>query len=409
MNRVKEFLMALWITLIPFQDTGFQNLPIGFLGTSPSFIPLSLLIFIHFLERVLGEQSLKVNKTVLFIVGYVLTVSATYLMISGLQSHGTNLALKTLNLSVLTLLFVYPAFFINYRDFSRIGLYVKIAFVLTVLGVVLNDLFPVDFVTKAGVIHAKELTNWRPCGFTGEASYLSAMTISLGLLSAHFSRKTVTRVIVLALTVLITFYSSSKGGWVSLLLVLPAVALIRTKMPWWFRTVLLIATIIVSNYVTEALQAKFVGDIKSSSSIATRSVLVLASILIVLHNPFGVGFAGFLPAVDKYVPQAVTCLDRYIDVHLNFAEIASYVGTNTDRAISTKTFLCDNLAFFGVPFLVLHIVFHYKLISRLAGTRHIYLLAGTLFCMIAVSTYISALGMYSIPLVYGVALNEVHR
>jgi hypothetical protein len=409
MIRIKEFLMALWIILIPFQDTGLQNLPIGFLGTSPSFIPLSLLIFIHFLEWVLGEQSLKVNKTVLFIVGYVLTVSAVYLMISGLQSHGTNLALKTMNLSVLTFLFIYPAFFINYRDFPRIALYVKIAFFTTVLGVVLNDLFPADFVTRAGLIHARELTNWRPCGFTGEASYLSAMTISLGFLSAHFSRRTAMRMIVLVLTILVTFYSSSKGGWISILLVVPAVALIRTKMHWGLRAVLLIITIIVGNYVVEELQAKFVGDIESTFSTATRSVLILTSIIIVVHNPFGVGFAGFLPAVDKYVPQAVTYLDRHFSTPLNFAEVLSYVGADTDRAISTKTFLGDNLVFFGVPFLIAYVVFHYRLFSRLAGSRHVYLLAGALFCMLAISTYIPALGMYSIPLVYGVALNEIRR
>ncbi|MFQ6009041.1 MAG: hypothetical protein ACE5K8_08840 [Candidatus Zixiibacteriota bacterium] len=180
-------------------------------------------------------------------------------------------------------------------------------------------------------------------------------------------------------------------------------------MHWGGRILLFIITIVAGNFIVEELQAKFVSDIESTFSTATRSVLILTSIIIVVHNPFGVGFAGFLPAVDKYALQAVTYLDSYLRVPLNFAEILTYVGATTDRAISTKTFLGDNLAFFGVPFLIAYVVFHYRLFSRLAGSRHVYLLAGVLFCMLAISTYIPALGMYSIPLVYGVALNEIRR
>ncbi|MCP4569369.1 MAG: hypothetical protein GY841_17480 [FCB group bacterium] len=407
MKTIQEFLIAATVLLLPFQDSGLQHLPIGILGASPSFIPLSLLIGVHFLEWLFNNRRLSINRSLIFIVGYVLIISTIYLVISGTESHGRNLLAKTFNLSVLTFLLLYPAFFINYKNIPRLGLYIKIAFVITLVGIVFNDLLMLDFVRSQGIIHASATDNIRPRGFTGEASYLSIMLMSLGMLSAHFSKEKTERIVFVALTILATAYSTSKGGLVTILAVAAFVVFFKSDIRRWLRLALIVAVIIAASYAVDLLLLRFTGDIQSGISTATRSGLMITTVLIVAHNPLGVGFAGFLPAIDKYVPQAIKYMDSIFDLPFDFTEIIAYLGANTDRTISTKTFLFDNLAFFGLPFLIIYIVFHYRLITRLIASPHTWLLAGALFCMIAISTYIPALGMYSISFVYGVALNEL--
>ena len=409
MNAVKQLLMLSWIVLIPFQDTGLQLLPIGFLGTSPSFIPLSLLILVHLVEWLFSNRPLKVSRIALYIVGYVLIISLAYLLISGFESHGRNLLVKTINLSVLTFLCLYPVFFINYHKVPRLGCYVRIAFLIAVIGVLLNDLGALSFVREGGIFHAREILSQRPCGFSGESSYLGVIVVSLGLLAAHFSRIRIEKVVIVTLTILLAIYSTSKGTVISLLIVAAIMTFLRSGIKWWLRAVLLVAIIVVGSYAFTALESRFAGDIERATSTSSRTVLMVTSLLMVVHNPFGVGFAGFLPAIDKFSPLAVEYLERLVDVPLKFSEVMAYIGADIDRGISTKTFLFDNFAYFGLPFLILYLVFHYRLISRLLKTERFFLVASALFCMIAISTYVPAFGIYSVSLVYGVAFSEVFR
>jgi hypothetical protein len=401
--------MGTWIILIPFQDTGLQRLPIGFLGTCPSFIPLSLLIVVHFYEWLMSIKTPTINRTLLLIVGYTFIVSMFYLLIYGFESHGSSLIFKTFNLSILTTLFLYPVFFIDYNKVPRLATYVKVAFAIVVLGVILNDLIQADFIHHPGIFHAYDTDNWRPRGLSGESSYLSSITATLGLLSAYFSRKKMVRILILVATIVIVIFSASKGGLITLLLVTGMLMLLKSKIRWWSRVALLILLVVAGNYFVDQLTTRFIGDIENTTSTATRSGLIITSLMIVTYNPFGVGFSGFLPAINEYALLALDYLDRLLGLPMNIVELASYIGADTDHAISTKTFLFDNLSYFGIPFLIVYVVFHYKLISRLLKTDKVLLLASVLFCVVAISTYIGGLGMYNISLIYGVAFCGVFR
>jgi hypothetical protein len=133
------------------------------------------------------------------------------------------------------------------------------------------------------------------------------------------------------------------------------------------------------------------------------------SVVTMFHNPLGVGFSGFLPAINKYAPLAVDYLSRAAGGTFNFTELLSYVGADSDINISTKTFFFDNLLYFGLPFLVIFILFHRRLLAFLRRDNSLYLYAAVLFSLVALTTYVGGVGLYSFALVYGLAYRRMGK
>lgn len=404
MKSIKEFLLASWIILIPFQDSGLQGLPIAFLGGSPSFIPGALLILLVFTEWLVGRTGYRFNRSLIYIIGYIVVVNALYLILFGTESHGTNLIVKSFNLTVLTGLLILPIFFFPY-DSPRLGKYIKTAFIISLAGVLLGDLLKLDFFVNSPFLHFNENLSMRPRGFALESSTLSAQISTLGILAIYFTKRIVTKMAILSVTVTMLIYSTSRGGLAVALIAGIAMALIGGLSGWkrvGFAAGIILAVVLSLNF----FQRSFAKDLAVLTSTATRSGMMLSAINAVAHNPLGVGYAGFLPAVDRYTPGAIDFLDRWSGENLNFTELESYIKAGTDDKITAKTFLFDNLFYFGVSFLVAFFMFHWKIIRR---TTDGWLLYGILFSAMAVSSYIGALGMYNLSLLYGVAYNEIRR
>jgi hypothetical protein len=405
---VKKFLTVAWILLIPFQDSGLQALPIGFLGASPAFIPLALLLVILFVEWLRNDGALAVSRKFLMILGYIVIVTVVYLLISGTTSHGENLIIKSLNLMVLTALLILPIFVLDLGD-RLIRHLVPAAFLITVAGVLLSDILRLEPFASSGILHYHENINMRPRGFTLESSWLSALTISLGLLSAHFAKSGTKKIVFLVLTAAIVLFSGSRGGIVALSFTVMLVLLFRMRMKTWFRLPGLVLIIVVAWLLHDLMTRLLASDILMYTSAATRLGLVVTSLMTVIHNPFGVGFSGFLPAIDKYGPMAIDWIDRTFGYSFKFTELMSYIGSDTDINISTKTFLFDYIFFFGIPFLILFILFNHKLIIKSELFRSPYLFAAVLFSFMAACTFIGGVGMYNLSLVYGIAFYEAYR
>ena len=408
MKNIKYVLMVLWILLIPFQNSGLRETPLGVLGASPAFIPLMALIFISGIEWCLNWKELKVNRNVLFIIAYVVIINIVYLVLNGPVSHGTSLLTKTVNLSVLTFLSLFPVFFIRY-DQPTLGLVIQISFCIAVLGVVLCDIMKLNFLTTNPLIYYRESINMRPQGFCRESSQLSAMLIAMGLLSAYFSKTVWAKAAFLALTVSLVLFSASKGGFLSLSVVAIIVILLQMKSRPWLTVFLVPIGGAIVYFVYGFISLQFAGNIAEYASITSRLDLAITSVITAIHNPFGVGFSGFLPAMDKYIPAASEFIQRMSGINMNFTEVISYVMSGSDEYIGTKTFLFDFLIFYGWPFLALYLWFNYKLFQHLRDSKNIILLAVLLYVFLAISTYKNPNVIYNISLAYGVIWYEVHR
>lgn len=408
MPYIEKALMAIWIILLPFQDSGLQSVPIGFLGASPAFIPIIILIFVYIFQQIASNHWVKIRKVNFYVVFYMLAVTVFYLFFSGTESHGRNLVLKSINLFILTVLFLFPIFYIKY-DAIKISKYIQIAFLITILGVLFTDVLEIAFFADKGIFHFFPNTNMRPRGFSLESSTLSVMLVTLGLLCAHYAKRKIVRYAYLSVMLTALFFSGSKGGIVILMLVGTVVYYIKHQSLKWIKPLMFLSVIIVNLLVGVFIIDKLTVDIEEYTSIATRLSMAITSVVISFYNPMGVGFSGFLPAVNEYAPLSMTAIEQVFAVKFNFAEVLSYVSADSDQAVSSKTFLFDYLAFFGIPFVISFFLFNYCLMRQLLIRKYTLLFVNIAYCFLSLCTYNSGLGFYDISLVYGVAFYEIYR
>lgn len=412
MTYIKELLISLWIILIPFQDTSLQGTYLSFLGASLSFLPISILIFISFIETLLKGRF---NIVAFIAIIYVFLVSFAGLLVYGIASHNENLLLKTFKLFILNALFIFPMLYIilnKKTDFIRLKNVVRITFFLIILSVLVNDVLQIHFFTQSEFLHYHENLNMRPRGFALESSTLGSLIVVMGLIYVHFVKGIREKVFVLTLTVVFLVFTASKGGLLALLLSLFIYYLLRLPKDTLRNPLYIVfgfLFIIFAAYFSVPKILEMINnDLYNSTSIATRSTLALSTLIIMIHNPLGVGYGGFLPVLSSTIPDAMNLLNHIFA--LNFNEVSNYVNANSDTAISTKTFLFDNIIYFGIPFLLIVVIVHYIFLKNMIRESSAkYLTIALIFAIIALSTYNGGLGQYQYSLLYGVIINHVRN
>ena len=136
--------------------------------------------------------------------------------------------------------------------------------------------------------------------------------------------------------------------------------------------------------------------------------MTVYALITVIHNPFGVGFTGFLPSIPRYLPQAMGFVQSLFPFGLWFLEVKEYLDPPYINA-DCKTFFFDYFAFFGIPFAIVFFVFAYRLLRQLLRCSCYWLFVGVLFCLLALMTYYSLLNAFAVPALFGVALCETKR
>lgn len=325
----------------------------------------------------------------------------------GLQLNEVNLIVKSINLFILTSLALFPVFFINY-ELANLKTLIFMAFAITIVGVVFVDFLKINSL-NSDIFHFFPNLNMRPRGFSLESSTLSISILTLGLLSAYYTKRRRNQIYILTLIVGLLVVIHSKGGIVTGLIVLGIIVIMYLHKTFKYLFLLTPVVLYFCYLVITKVAEMILIDIENFTSIATRGGLVLTSLFIVANNPFGVGFSGFLPAIKNYIPQAINYINNTFTINFNMTEITEMANSLTDNAISTKTFLFDYFIFFGIPFLIAFLLFNLKIISELKKTKSVFLLAAVLASFISVCTYIGGVGLYNISLVYGVALYEISR
>jgi len=402
---ISECLLWLFVILTPLQDTALQNTPLKLLAASPAMLPLSALLFLCF-SRVLVRLSIRRNVFIVFV--YIAVVCLANLFKPGPEGVGFELkALVAYGFS--TALILFAVFGVNYKSRGfRVAVFT--AFGITIIGIAINALIGPNAIPALQATTTVSDLSDRIRGFSTEPGSLSVEIVTIGMLTAHLLRRSWQKWCSAAITCALLVWSSSKGGLICLLLCGIVLPLTRFKSSIWTKLLMfcVVAPIIWLGVLLSFSQFSDLIDTNQTATIATRLSMTVYALITVVHNPFGVGFTGFLPSIPRYLPQAMDFIQSLFPFGLWFGEVREYLDppyTNAD----CKTFFFDFLAFFGIPFAIVFFVFAYRLLRELLHCSCYWLFVGVLFSIFALMTYYSILNAYAVPLLFGVAVCEIKR
>lgn len=395
-----------FIALCPIEDFVLQGTPLRSLGASISLFPLCLLALKEGTDWLLSGR-MEPGRWGAIGVAYILFTGVYGLLLFGTWSHGESLVWKGFT-SMVSLLVIVFATQLNYSDKGVVRAGVYAALVLVIAGFLFGNSNPLNLpnVVENGVLHFTALPDERPRGLASEPSEFSITAVIVGLLAIHVTRSRTRKILLAVLTVGLLIASGSKGGILTLFICVVALGVMRWHSRWYQVVVLLLAVLPLGMFLIWLLPTLFPDEVLAmSGTIPTRFSMILCSLMTVRHNPLGVGFTGFLPAVARYLPGAMSTLASVSPFPLDYSEVSGYL-TSADM-VSTKTFFFDQLMRFGIPFALVFFAFIYRLIKRLASEKQTTLLIGILTAVIGITAYVPGTGSFAIPIVFGIALSEV--
>lgn len=399
-----EFLLYAMVILTPFQDTALRSV-LRHMGTSFASLPVLALVLID-CALWLASPSRTLNRRWLLAAGYVLLLNVVTLLLFGIEWNGVNLIAKVCTLSLMTAVALYVVFRHDWLKLPHLGTAVKIAFAIAVAGVLIGDLnlFGLKSLVNNPLLHQTDNPDTRWRGLTSEASTLSINLGSLGLLSAALTASAAAKVLILALTVLMLALGASKGAVLALGAVGTLVVLLSKGTR--ARTVTLVALLLPAGYLSlQSLQTMSTAQaISDTTTAATRGAIILWAVRVMAHNPLGVGFGGFYPALSAYLPDTLEAVSANSPLPLNFEEVVAYASSAEN--VSTKTLLFNFGAYFGMPFLIVFATFIGRLAAGCIRSRKPALLAVILFVTAGVCTYSDPIVYYNICLVYGIGWRQ---
>jgi hypothetical protein len=404
-KRFANVCLSLFIVLTPIQDFVLQSTPLRSLGISPAIFPLIALAALQ-LNRWLVAMQWTVSWRSSICAFYVLATSVYGVVIFGTTSHGENLLWKGTT-SLISLLAIIFAAQLDYEaPIVRKALYV--AFALICLGFFFGNSNPLRLPEfgENSVLHYTPLEDERPRGLASEPSQFSATATIIGLLAAHVTQSRRWKVVLFSATAFLLFASGSKGAILTLFICLVIIAVLKWHRSWYQVFALILVLFPLGLVLIWLIPNLFPQEsFATSGTVATRFSMILCALMTAIHHPFGVGVTGFLPAVARYLPEAMFTIQSFFPFPLYFGEVTEYL-TSADM-VSTKTFFFDQLMRFGFPFVILFAVFIGKLLRKLISNRDTLLFIGVLFATIAVTTYQPGTGNFAISMVFGVALNRI--
>jgi len=310
-------------------------------------------------------------------------------------------------LTLLCCLILFVLFGLDYRNTRGFRVAVYFSFFFTIVGIACDQLIGANAIP---LLQVTPSLSGRPHGFSTEASTLSVQIVASGMLTAHFLRKPWQKWCIGIVTCALLIFSSSKGGFISLLLCVVVLGIARTRSSLTAKIVGAVVFIPIIYFGSVLILASFgsVIDANQTSTIATRLSMPVYAMITVFHNPFGVGFTGFLPSIPRYLPTAMRFVQSLFPFPLFFNEVQEYLYPPQTDA-DCKTLFFDLLVFFGIPFAVVFFTFIKRLLVRLYRCRCYWLFVGVLFSVFAMMTYYASFHDWTLPLLFGLSLYEVNR
>ena len=402
---ITQALLWAVVLLSPFQDTFLQNTPLKLPAASFSFIPLMSLFLIAGVRH-FWYQPLSFNRIGLQIGVYAFLICAVNFV---RLEHGEIMISRdsVFAYTLLSCLILFVLFGLDYRNTRGFRVAVYLSFFFTMVGIACDQIIGANAIPLLQV--TPSLTG-RPHGFSTEASTLSIQIVASGMLTAHLLRKSWQKWCIGIVTCALLIFSSSKGGFISLLLcaVVLGIAKMRSSLTAKVLGSIVLIPILYLGSVLILASFGSIIDANETSTIGTRLSMAAYALITVFHNPFGVGFTGFLPSIPRYLPEAMRLVQSFFPFPLFFGEVQEYLYPPQPDA-DCKTLFFDFLVFFGIPFAVVFFKFVGRLLVRLYRCECYWLFVGVLFSVLAMMTYYATLNAWTLPLLFGMSLYEVNR
>lgn len=407
-TRFVQVCLFLFIASCPIQDFVLQGTPLRSLGAGPCIFPLFAIALVEGAQWLLS-RNMRVSRGVVICFAYVLFTAVYGLLLFGVRSHGENLLWKgtTIFISLAAIVFAVK---LDYDKSPVVRSAIYVAFTLVIFGFLFGYANPLGLpaLVENGVLHFNSMPDLRPRGFASEASQFSLTAIIIGLLSVHVARSRVGKTLLFLLTLGLLIASGSKGGILTLFICVILLCIMKWHSKWYHIIILLFVLLPLGFVLIWLIPNLFPDEsFSSSGTVPTRFSMIICALMTVIHDPLGVGLTGFLPAVAKYLPGAMSTLQSIFPFPLNFDEVSDYLVSSD--MVSTKSFFFDQLMRFGIPFVFFFVVFIGSLLKRLVAERQRVLFIAILASTIAIVTYAPGTGNFAIPIVFGVALNEVRN
>ncbi len=402
---VKEILLWGIITLSPLQDTVLQKTPLKLFGASPAVLPVLALASLALFRQIL-RLKFALDRKMLIGIGYVLAICVAHIITfqPGLDSIQWR-PLRSFGL--MTALIVFLMTGVDYKNTRGLRFAIFMAASITLAGVALGALLGPD---SMRILQVTPDAGGRPRGFCTESSTLSVQIVCVGMLCSHYLLRTWKKVVTGVITGGLLIYSSSKGGLISLLLCVLILALMRSRASVFSKILagIVVSPILVFGVLLVASRFSSLVMLNQTTTIATRVSMALFSGVVVLHNPLGVGFTGFYPAIPRYLYSAMWTVQSWFPFPLAFTEVREYL-TPPFKDADCKSFFLDFLVFFGIPFAIVFFRFGNNLLQELLAHRLFSLFVAVLFAFLALFTYYSTMNAYTVPLLMGIAIYETRR
>jgi hypothetical protein len=408
MTHLRNLLIAAFIIFLPIQDLRLRGTFLGMFGSNLSVLPLACLVVLA-LGRWTMQPPWRISKTALVFFGYAVVINVVSLIRFGTTALGASLISKTIALAVITSLWIFVVFCLDYASVPHFGLYLKLAFLVAVLGVIASDLGPAGLgaAVNNSILHLTDKPDPRWRGLSSEAGHLSTVAISIGLLAAQFAKRKLAKGFIAALSLLIMVVSGSKGGTVTLAMTCLLLA-ITNRIPR--RMVVKASAVMIPLLCFAALRLASESSLEvlqEATTITTRSTVAFWGVSSLLANPFGLGFGGYYATLEKSLPASMDLVSRWAPFPLNFYEVAGYAVSSENA--STKIFFLDLALFLGLPFVIWLGKVLWQHSTRLTIERHALLLTAFWFVSIAMCSYADAPTAYSSFLVFGVVISEARK
>lgn len=411
-DEAQPWLLFAFICLTPFQDTILQVTPLQRLGSSFSVIPLLLIVFLEIARRVIRFDFV-FRRFLIVMVVYAILVSLFGVFEFSSDAPNADMIWQAAKLAIDSALVLYVIFGIDYSDTRLVGFAVQVAFFTTIAGILMNDfnLFGLSGLTNSGFFHQSPVLDpfdhrWR--GLTKEPSVLAPLLMGMGLLCAHFAKGVWMKRTYWMLALTITALGGSKGGVISMLVILFFVLMLRMKagIVQGFLLILLFAPIAFLG--VNILLPQFGAEaVRASNSIATRLTMQLVAGLILLHFPLGIGFGAMFPAIGRFLAEAMHMAQSLVPFPLLFDEVSTYFSEPQDAG--AKSLAANFAIFFGFPFVISAAISCFRLARQLYRLGYIALFACVLYTVFQLCTSVDSLAYYNIYLPFGIAICEVRR
>lgn len=401
-EQLIRYLTAGYILVSPIQDFVLGTTPLKVVGSSPAIFLLLAILALRIAE--VAYSKARVPMLLVYFGLYAATITCAGIMMYGLESQGVNLLWKSFTSAVPLISFSVAIFGADYTDYELIKRALFGASCICLAGYILGRNNPFGLppvLVENPIFHHSFNLDQRPRGFESEASVFGIYALTYGMLTAHFLRRTSSKVMSLGITVSALILSGSRGA---MFVVMPAAIIFALQaMTTKVVRICFVGAFLVCGYVATPylLQREFSSDLTGNSvSLASRATLAADAMVNLERHPLGVGLAGFFPAIGQNVPRAMSWVDRF-NYPWNFSEVYQYMFTTTD--VSTKSLLGDEIVHWGIPFILLYVAFLLSIGRSLKSQNHGILLALVSGTTIASCFYVPVLGASAIAIAYGVA------